>query len=183
MTANGFAARIGEKLGAEEIGEIGFVLFLFLGLLFGIGGELGLLLFQLVVLLVEFVVFVLFFAACERLAVLGEQVQRLFVADVEDVVVLRLARFHLAVGIDFVLFFGEVAGVLAAQVFQGLLILDDVAEQCGNIRQRAGICARLPLGLQRSFRLLRRGARYVRARRDQEHDRERDADHHCTRWM
>src|ERR1700728_2016544 len=184
VSAKGFAARIGEKLGAEEIGEIGFVLFLFLGLLFGIGGELGLLLFQLVVLLVEFVVFVLFFAARERLAVLGEQVQRLFVADVEDVVVLRLARFHVAVGVDFVLFFGEVAGVLAAEVFQGLLILDDVAQKSGNIGQRARIRAWLRPGLWRnSFRLLRRRARYLRQRRDQKCDRERGADHHCTRWM
>src|ERR1700728_212801 len=166
VPAKGFAARIGEKLGAEEIGEIGFVLFLLLGLFLGIGRKLRLAAFQLVVLLVEFIVVVLFFAAGEWLAVFGEQVQRLFVADVEDIVVLRLARFHVTVGIDFVLFFGEVTGILAAPVFEGLLILDDVTEQRGDIRQRPRAGARVRLILWRGCRLLERRARHLRARRD-----------------
>src|SRR5271154_423290 len=56
LAAEKFAARIREKLGAQEIGELRFVFLLLLRLFLGIGGELGLLLLKLVEFLVELVV-------------------------------------------------------------------------------------------------------------------------------
>ena len=66
----------------------------------------------------------------------------LLVADVKHVVILHQARFHLAVRIHLVFFLGEAAGVQLAKVFESLLILADVAEKRGNIRQRTLIWLR-----------------------------------------
>ena len=109
------------------------------------------------------------FVRIERLAVFREQVQDLFVADVEDVVVLHGARFHLAAGIHLVFFLGEVAGVKLAEVFERALILADVAKQRGNIRQGLFI---LDFGRGGVGDLLRSGRGRDRGRSRKKHGRE-----------